>query len=611
MTQLHLKIQDTTPQEPFEQALVMLAQHPVFKYLLGRVEVVRGKHTLCPKKGWAIVTGNGRLHVNSFREGTAEEWVYVVAHCLLHLGFGHPRLQSFELAEPVSIREWSAACDCFVARLLQELAVGRPPEEIQYWTDFTARNEIQLYEYFCREGIPDKLHTLGTAGYRACDILSETEKLDWRGQGGTDWAALLGQGLAELATQRFLQSNHWVKSETPAQRARRWFVQSFPLLSSLATAFEIVEDVALCRRLSIEVAAVNVLGRKILVNPALSMDEYEWRFVIAHELLHVGLQHHSRRQGRDPFLWNVACDYVINGWLVELEVGKPPKLGTLYDRSLKGWSADAIYERLMKNVRYYRKLISMRGAGLSDILEEDELSESDTIGLDDYFRRCLQQGMLFHETVGRGLLPAGLVEEIRALSQLPPPWEVQLARWLDARFPPLEQRRTYARPSRRQSTSPDIPRPRISPPEGWQEGRTFGVVLDTSGSMSSDLLGRAFGAIVGFCLAREVPAVRLVYCDAEPYDQGYLGADQLSREALAVQGRGGTVLQPAIDFLEKAEDFPPEGPILVITDGYCAVLTLAREHAFLLPEGHRLPFKPTGPVFWMSFLISTGSNKLP
>jgi hypothetical protein len=49
------------------------------------------------------------------------------------------------------------------------------------------------------------------------------------------------------------------------------------------------------------------------------------------------------------------------------------------------------------------------------------------------------------------------------------------------------------------------------------------------------------------------------------------------------------VLQPGVDVLERAEDFPKDGPILMITDGYCDVVRIRREHA--------LPFSPHGPVF--------------
>lgn len=204
---------------------------------------------------------------------------------------------------------------------------------------------------------------------------------------------------------------------------------------------------------------------------------------------------------------------------------------------------------------------------------------------------------------GRGYLPAGLVEEIRSLAQPPIPWDVRLAYWFDEHFPPPERHRSYARPSRRQSSTPDIPRPSIlKPPEEERQARVFGVILDTSGSMEKKLLGKAIGAIASYAQAREVFAVRLVYCDATAYDAGWLPPESLL-ERIAVKGRGGTVLQPGIECLRQAaqrRDFPPRGPVLLITDGYCEDhLQIDFEHAFLLPEGNRFPFSPRGEVFWV------------
>ena len=48
--------------------------------------------------------------------------------------------------------------------------------------------------------------------------------------------------------------------------------------------------------------------------------------------------------------------------------------------------------------------------------------------------------------------------------------------------------------------------------------------------------------------------------------------------------------------LERAEDFPKDGPILVITDGFCDVVRIRRDHAFLIPKGRSLPFSARGPV---------------
>ncbi|HEY4383821.1 MAG TPA: VWA-like domain-containing protein, partial [Ktedonobacteraceae bacterium] len=214
---------------------------------------------------------------------------------------------------------------------------------------------------------------------------------------------------------------------------------------------------------------------------------------------------------------------------------------------------------------------------------------------DEFYRNCLSQGLLMHEEQGRGYLSADLIEEIRALSQPPIPWDVELARWFDHHFPPLEKQRTYARVSRRQATTPDIPRPL------WISGspdaqRTFGVILDTSGSMDRSLLAKALGAIASYSMARDVPAARVVFCDAVAYDQGYMAPDEISNY-VKVRGRGGTILQPGVDLLEHASDFPEQGPLLVITDGYCDHVRIRRDHAFLLPENRSLPFPAHGPIF--------------
>jgi predicted metal-dependent peptidase len=130
--------------------------------------------------------------------------------------------------------------------------------------------------------------------------------------------------------------------------------------------------------------------------------------------------------------------------------------------------------------------------------------------------------------------------------------------------------------------------------------RTFGVVLDTSGSMDRALLGVGLGAIASYSVARDVPAVRVVFCDADAYDQGYLRPEDIAG-TVKVKGRGGTILQPGIKILLEAEDFPDDAPILLITDGYCEdrLIFEGREHAYLIPEGGKLPFVPKGKVFRM------------
>ncbi len=585
--------------EHFEQGVALLEKHPIFRPLWLHAHILRYAGNLCPADGWAVVTSDGEVHVHPTRRAAPEEWAYVMAHCLLHLGFDHVR------ARPQP-REWNAACDLFVARFLSALKFGRAPEDLLYRDEPPATTEERVYELFCERGLPDPPLAGGTAGLHAGDIVVRQRISPWR---QTRWADVLGEGLVaavnsavEVAAGLTPSLGSSQRMQTPAQRARSWFISSYPLLGSLAASFRIVEDAEVCRRMEISVAAVDVESREIFFNPQAVLTEHECRFVMAHELLHVGLRHDARRQGRDPYLWNVACDYVINGWLLEMHVGDMPRIGALHDPELKGESAESIYDRIVTDLRRYRKLATLRGVGLSDILEPrtpDWWRLGDGVALDGFYRDCLSQGLTYHQDQGRGFLPAGLIEEIEALSQPPIPWDVELARWFDHYFPPVEKVRSYARPSRHQSSTPDIPRPRWVPPPNWEDGRTFGVLLDTSGSMDRKLLAKTLGAIASYSLSRDVPAARVVFCDAAAYDQGYMPPDAIA-ETVKVRGRGGTVLQPGIDLLERAEDFPEDGPLLIITDGKCDVLRVRREHAYLMPAGRSLPFVPKGPVFYIA-----------
>lgn len=542
--------------EQFALAQQTLRAHPLFEPLLWAGHIRRADNGRCPPDAWAVVHRSGMVDAHPTRRGEAAEWVYVLAHCLLHLGF-----EQFSKREQPDA--WNRACDVIVDRFLRTLRLGTPPAGFLAPLDAPGSSEDALYAHFCR---------MGVGSYKGDMRLDDVP--NWS---RTSWASAFGEGLVAAVTSAVEVASGQSASlggpskRSPADEARRWFINSYPLLGALAAAFKLIEDPRRCQQLGISVAAVDIPGGVIYLNPAAGLDAEGCRFVIAHELLHVGLRHDVRCQGRDPYLWNVACDYVINGWLVELGVGRIPAMGCLYDQSLAGESAEAVYDRIVTDLRRFRKLATLRGVGMSDILEPPDpnwWSRADSADLDAFYRQCLGQGLDYHLANGRGWLPAGLEEEIRSLSQPPIPWDVELARWFDHCFAPLEQRRTYARPSRRQATTPDIPRPSYEVEPSQLDARTFGVLLDTSGSMPRELLGKALGAIASYALAHDVPAARVVFCDAVAYDAGFLPVETIAGR-VRMKGGGGTILQPGIDLLERAEDFPDTGPLLIITDGQC------------------------------------------
>lgn len=578
-------------EQKLEQAIATLRRHPLLAPLMLHLDVHRSRR--CPDGALAIAYESGSILLHPTHRAETDEWLWVIAHGALHFAFGH-----FQARQPAPA--WNAACDLVVARFLKSLGLGRIPGGAAIPDQPQLRDEQRLFELFRRDGVPKAVAALSTAPGRP-DLIADGPQTSWHGQ-RTRWDELFASGL-RAAVQGAVDVAGGLRrsllDEAPqksaAQRARAWFLSSYPLLGALARAFELVEDPEQCRHRDIAVAAIDEVAQVVYVSPRTGLDVEQAKFVLAHEYLHVGLRHLDRRRGRDPFLWNCACDFVINGWLLEMGIGSPPSLGLLHDPTLAGQSAEEVYDRLAKDLRRARKLATLRGAQLGDMLEDRGYCPGDFTDLDAFYRGALARGLDLH-TTGRGLLPAGLVEEIRALQQRPIPWDVQLAQWFDTWFPAREQRRTYARPSRRQASTPDIPRPRYVRPEDPDKARTFGVVLDTSGSMDARLLGKGLGAIAAYADSHEVPAVRVVYCDAAAHDAGYLPPAEIGDRA-KVKGRGGTVLQLGIDLLEHSPTFPKDGPILVITDGFCDHFVVHRPHACLVPAGRRLPFRPVGPVF--------------
>ncbi len=582
------------------EGMEIIKTHPLFGCMdyYDRIEDFEDKE----KSGSAYVTSAGYMVFNSKKRHTPQEWAYIIAHLLLHLGLGHTNPD--KISKAVDIRLWNIACDIYITKFLNDIKFQGTPMEADIIQTFggSMKDEQTIYEYLSQHWEQaEKYKILGTYTFNDIfDLEDIWDKREWSWHSKDHFEKEFANALqhsVKSVLQSAASAEILAEYNTRSRQAANWFINSFPLLGGLAAHFKVIEDSEYCQKNEIQIAAVDAGLKEIYVNPAAGLSNEELKFVLAHEYLHAGLDHANRSKGRDHYLWNIACDYVVNGWLVEMKIGKMPENGLMYDESLKGMSAEEIYDELVRNIRVNRKLMTFRGYGKGDIIGAGE-RKNGSVSLDDFCKNALMQGLEYQISSGRGLIPAGLIEEIRALSIPPIPWDVKLAKWFDDFFAPVEKHRTYARPSRRQASTPDIPRPRYFLDNTQTDGRTFGVVIDTSGSMSAGDIGIALGAIASYADAKDVPKARVIFCDAQAYDKGYMSPDEIAGR-VEVMGRGGTVLQPAVDILENAKDFPKDGPVLIITDGYIERdLKIKREHAFLIPKGHVLPFRPNGKVFY-------------
>mgnify|MGYP002857737939 CR=1 FL=1 len=607
---------DETKISPNEQQLLdgmaLVRQHPLF----GRLHIEK---RIVPKSQLgknvpAKVSSSGTVYLNKDCDRTPKEWAYIIAHCMLHLSFGHfdadkiaGYWQKVSEKEKVWINRyepdlWNMACDIFITKFLADIKFGSTDIDLTLLNEYgSATSEQKIYDLLAERHISAENNHFGTAG-EFPDMIGLDKPLTYQyGKNYyiTEFAYALTESVRNVIDKAGNAPTDYYEHQSIMEEAANWFINHYPLLGGLATGFKIIKTVNRADLNDIEIAAVNVVDGEIYVNPSAGLTLEEWKFVLAHEYLHAGLQHHARRNGRDPYLWNIACDFVVNGWLHEMQIGTMPQKGLMYDESLKNQSAEEIYDILTENIRKNSKLDTFRGYGKGDIIDKGWTPATNKpTSLDDFCKSALRSGLEYHTSTGRGYIPAGLIEEIKSLSMPPIPWDVELAKLFDMWFPPLEKHRTYARPSRRQSSTPDIPRPSWVQADIPEYSRTYGVIIDTSGSMSPVMIGKALGATASYSVAKDVPFVRVVFCDAMAYDEGYITPEDIAGRVM-VKGRGGTILQPAVDLLENAKDFPKNAPILIITDaGIEPDLKVRREHAFLIPEGKRLPFRAKGKIFY-------------
>lgn len=569
------------------------------------------------KESYAIVSAKGEITLNENKYLQPKQWAYVIAHNKLHLAFGHfdaDKIPGYIITDGSGkqIKKtdftpllWNMACDMYVDKFLADIKFGQSiHDNVTNVFSGGLDDEIKIYDHLLKNGFSGTNNAFGTSVIGTCDMKGLDSPIIYDETKGecNQFARGFSFALARSVSKAVLTAGGYDCTDeqcmTDGIKASKWFINHYPLLGGLASHFKIIEDHNYCYKNDIQIAAIDVTCDEIYLNPAANLSLEEWKFVLAHEYLHAGLMHHERCNGREHYLWNVACDFVINGWLHELQIGSMPTEGLLYDPKLKGLSAESIYDRILSDIRKYEKLGTFRGYHKGDIIGTTSKKDANSISLDDFCRNALQQGLEYHISSGRGLIPAGLIEEIRALAMPPIPWDVALAKWFDIYFAPLEKHRTYARPSRRQASTPDIPRPRYAPLDIPVDSRTFGVVIDTSGSMEAKTIGKALGSIASYSVAHDVPFARVVFCDADAYDIGYVSPEDIAGR-VAVQGRGGTTLQPGIQMLESAKDFPKDGPILIITDGEIEDhLKITHEHAYLMPKGCRLPFRAKGEIFY-------------
>lgn len=143
-------------------------------------------------------------------------------------------------------------------------------------------------------------------------------------------------------------------------RARTNLLVSNGFFGFLAMMLKLVEATEIYGQ-KIDTMAVDSIN--LFYNPKFvhSIDERECEGVLAHEVMHCAFKHFSRRGNRDPFIWNIAGDHVINNDLT-VSGFKLPKPNCC-DPKYKNMNTEEVYDDLVKDAVQIKIQFSSGGSG--------------------------------------------------------------------------------------------------------------------------------------------------------------------------------------------------------------------------------------------------------
>jgi predicted metal-dependent peptidase len=294
-------------------------------------------------------------------------------------------------------------------------------------------------------------------------------------------------------------------------------------------------------------------GKRLLFNPVFvsKQDMAQMCGLVAHELLHAALLHVPRLGVRDPKLWNIAADIVVNGMIRNDTAYALPE-GGIEDSSLAHLSVEEIYEQLRSGKKSIPQisLLDLIGTVGEGVINEDRATE-----LQRHWRAALQQAGAVARRMGKGFGSKG-IDALRDLAEATSPslnWRELLWQFLVATpcdFSGFDRRFVWQK---------------LYLEEVIGESIDVAIVIDTSGSIDNEDLGAFLGEIEGILNAYPQIRGHLFYADADLY-----GPFPFSREneLPSPKGGGGTSFVPFFTWIDLQLDRGERPLCIYFTDGF-------------------------------------------
>ena len=316
-----------------------------------------------------------------------------------------------------------------------------------------------------------------------------------------------------------------------------------------------------------------------------AMNNKEIEFVIAHEILHMVFDHLGRREERNPMLYNIAADYIVNNTLVRDRIGTKPSIVDCYqDFKYDGWTSEEVYEELFEEAKkngeeFLNELGEMldehldmngdnEGEGSGDPEEEKDangnsvskkkpkFSKEDIKQIKDQIKENVLSSA---QAAGAGNVPAGVERMIRELTEPKMNWRELLRQQIQST---IKSDYTFMRPSRKGWHTGAV-----LPGMNFDETIDVCIALDMSGSIGNAQAADFLGEVKGIMDEYKDYKIKIWCFDTEVYGEDDFSADD-GREITdyEIKGGGGTDFMANWRYMHENNIQPKK--FLMFTDGY-------------------------------------------
>ncbi len=349
-------------------------------------------------------------------------------------------------------------------------------------------------------------------------------------------------------------------------KARVKMLLKHPFWGNLATRLKLVEASDWC-----QTAATDGRHFYYCTDFINKLDDDELVFLFGHEVGHCVYNHMGRRGDREPRVWNMANDYLVNDMLVENNVGKRiTTVPILYDTKYRGMTSEEIYDELMKNAVKIQVTLDMHLDGSGDETQDGEgkgsdgKSKSSGVKLDEETLKKIRDEMKeavlqSAQAAGAGNTPLGIKRLIQQFTAPKMRWQDIIRIQLESS---LKNNYSFTRPSRK----------------GWHTGAILPgmlpaehldvvIAIDMSGSISNEMAQDFLSEVKGMMDMYTTYSIHVFCFDTDVYNPVTFtddnGEDIYEYETM---GGGGTDFDCAFQYM-KDNDIQPK-QFIMFTDGY-------------------------------------------